>query len=193
MPGNLAIEREIGRRLSEKRLFSLCHVDLDNFKPFADHYGYAWGSEVIKDVGLMLTAILGRQPDPNNGVFVGHIGGDDFVIIADPERAEEISKETVRVFDEQITRFYSNKDRDKGFIIAKDRKGLNQKYPLMTITIAIVTDDGRRFSNPLDMAKKAAALKEYAKAMPGSNYVKEEDFEKEAESGDKPSLPTKVV
>jgi len=183
LPGNLAIEKEIGRRLSEKHLFSLCHVDLDNFKPFADHYGYAWGSEVIKEVGLMLVAALGRRPDLENDVFLGHIGGDDFVIIADPRRAEEISGEMVRVFDEQITLFYSEKDRNKGFIIARDRQDIYRKYPLMTITIAIVTDDGQRFANPLDMAKRAATLKEYAKAMPGSNYIKEEDFEKEAGSG----------
>lgn len=189
LPGNLAIEREIGRRLSEKHLFSLCHVDLDNFKPFADRYGYAWGSEVIKDVGFMLTSVLGRRPDLQKGVFLGHIGGDDFVIIAEPKQAEEISRETIRVFDEQITRFYSERDREKGFIIARDRHGIHRKYPLMTITIAIVTDDGQRFDNPLDMAKKAAELKEYAKAMPGSNYVKEEDLKKEAGSGGVSSLP----
>jgi len=191
LPGNLAIEKEIGRRLSEQRLFSLCHVDLDNFKPFADRYGYAWGSEVIKAVGLMLTAALGRLPDPGNGVFLGHIGGDDFVIIAEPRKAEEISRELVQLFDEQITGFYSEKDREKGFIIARDRHGVHRKYPLMTITIAIVTDDGQRFANPLDMAKKAAKLKEYAKAMPGSNYVKEEDFEKETGSSGESALPFK--
>lgn len=188
LPGNLAIEKEIGRRLSEKRLFSLCHVDLDNFKPFADHYGYAWGSEVIKDVGLMLVSALDRRPDQNNGVFLGHIGGDDFVIIAEPGRAEEISREMIRVFDEQIMRFYSEKDRNKGYIIARDRQGIHRKYPLMTITIAIVTDDGSRFANPLDMAKKAAKLKEYAKTLPGSNYIREEDFEKEAGSGGESTL-----
>lgn len=122
-------------------------------------------------------------------MFLGHIGGDDFVIIAEPKQAEEISRETIRVFDEQITRFYSERDREKGFIIARDRHGIHRKYPLMTITIAIVTDDGQRFDNPLDMAKKAAELKEYAKAMPGSNYVKEEDLKKEAGSGGVSSLP----
>jgi len=183
LPGNLAIEKEIGRRLAENQHFSLCHVDLDNFKPFADRYGYAWGSEVIKDVGQMLTSILDRRPDLEKGAFIGHIGGDDFVVIAEPAQAEEISREMIRVFDEQIIRFYNERDREKGFIIGRDRHGIHRKYPLMTITIAIVTDDGHRFSNPLDMAKKAAELKEYAKPMPGSNYVKEEDFEKEAGSG----------
>ena len=176
LPGNLAIEKEIEKRFSEKKLFTLCHVDLDNFKPFADKYGYAWGSEVIKEVAHILTTLL--RITEHEGDFVGHVGGDDFIIISEPERTEQLCQKIVDEFDLRIMRFYSEKDRQKGFIMGKDRQGNQQKFPLITMTIAIVTDDGTHFQGPLDMAKKAAELKEYAKTLPGSNYVKLEDLEK---------------
>jgi len=173
LPGNLAIEKEIERRVSEKKLFSLCHVDLDNFKPFADKYGYAWGSEVIKEVAHIL--INQVQTTDNGGDFVGHVGGDDFIIVSDPGATEQKCQNIIDEFDRRSMRFYSEKDRQKGFIIGKDRQGNQQMFPLITMTIAIVTDNGTHFQGPLDMAKKAAELKEYAKTLPGSNYVKQED------------------
>jgi GGDEF domain-containing protein/CHASE3 domain sensor protein len=175
LPGNLAIENEIEKRLKEKKMFSLCHVDLDNFKPFADKYGYAWGSEVIKEVARILTDEL-KIPE-NGDDFIGHIGGDDFVIITEPRRAETFCSLLINEFDRHIVKYYSEKDRQKGFIIGKDRQGVQQTFPLITMTIAMVTDDGTTFKNPLDMSQKAAELKEYAKTLPGSNYVKQEDIE----------------
>ena len=175
LPGNLAIEKEIEKRFIEKKQFSLCHVDLDNFKPFADKYGYAWGSEVIKEVANIL---IGYVPITDNGSdFLGHIGGDDFIIISGPEKTDRICQSIVDEFDRRIMRFYSEKDRQKGFIVGKDRQGNQQRFPLITLTIAIVTDDGTHYKGPLDMARKAAELKEYAKTLPGSNYVKQEDVE----------------
>jgi len=173
LPGNLAIEKEIERRVSEKKLFSLCHVDLDNFKPFADKYGYAWGSEVIKEVGDILIKYLQRTDNGHD--FVGHVGGDDFIIVSEPVGTEQKCQNIIDEFDRRIMRFYSEKDRQKGFIIGKDRQGNQQMFPLITMTIAIVTDNGTHFQGPLDMAKRAAELKEYAKTLPGSNYVKQED------------------
>jgi GGDEF domain-containing protein/CHASE3 domain sensor protein len=176
LPGNLAIENEIEKRLAEKKSFSLCHVDLDNFKPFADKYGYAWGSEVIKEVSRILMEEI--KITDQEGDFFGHIGGDDFVIISEPRRADAFCSLLIKEFDKHIMKFYSEKDKQAGFIVGKDRKGIQQTFPLMTMSIAMVTDDGTRFQNPLDMAKKAAELKEYAKTLPGSNYVKQEDMEK---------------
>ncbi len=176
LPGNLAIERELGNRLQAKKTVSLCHVDLDNFKPFGDQYGYAWGSEVLKEVALLLTDEIkgaGAQED-----FVGHIGGDDFVIISVPPRAEEICRRIVAGFDGRIQKFYTEEDRLQGFFIGKDRQGARQKFPLISVTISIVTDDGARFQNPLAMAEAAARLKEYAKTLPGSNCVTEKDVQK---------------
>jgi len=175
LPGNLAIEKHIEMRLAAKRPFSLCHLDLDNFKPFADNYGYAWGSEVIKEVGKIIAQQANNVDDQD--VFIGHIGGDDFVLIAEPRLAEELCGAILQEFDQRSLKFYTEEDRDKGFLTGNDRSGVRRNFPLITMTIAIATDDGSRFRNPLEMAAMAANLKEYAKSLPGSNYVKQEDVE----------------
>jgi diguanylate cyclase (GGDEF)-like protein len=173
LPGNIAIEQQIEQRLAAKKPFSLCHADLDNFKPFADKYGYAWASEVIKEVADILTGALrtlGHDSD-----FIGHIGGDDFIIVTEPARAEQVCQQVIAEFDQRIFKFYEEQDKEKGFIMGKDRRGHEQTFPLMTISIGIVTDDGSRYENPLAMARAAADLKEYAKTHPISNYIRQED------------------
>jgi len=173
LPGNIAIEQQIERRLAEKKPFSICHADLDNFKPFADKYGYAWASEVIKEVADILTGALRTSGQDSD--FIGHIGGDDFIVVTEPGRAEQVCQQVIAEFDQRILKFYEEQDREKGFIMGKDRRGHEQTFPLMTISIGIVTDDGSRYENALSMARAAADLKEYAKTHPISNYVKQED------------------
>lgn len=175
LPGNLAIEKHLKDRLAAQRRFSLCHLDLDNFKPFADHYGYAWGSEVIKEVGQIIRQYA--QSEAGEDVFVGHVGGDDFVLIAEPDRAEKICQCVLREFDQRSLKFYAEEDRQKGFFTGYDRSGNQRDFPLITMTIAIASDDGSRFRGPLEMAEMAAKSKEYAKSLPGSNYVKLEEIE----------------
>jgi GGDEF domain-containing protein len=173
LPGNLAIEHKIQDLLARGQLFSLCHIDLDNFKPFADKYGYAWGSEVIKAVADLLHSYIREMQAAD--IFLGHIGGDDYVIVGAPETIEAICKKLVSDFESHIHGFYEPEDAQNGFFIGKNRQGIMQKFPLITVTAAIVTDDGTRFKNPLEMARVAAELKEYAKMLPGSNYVTEND------------------
>ena len=174
LPGNLAIERAIGERLSTKDVFSLCQIDLDHFKPFADRYGYAWASEIIKEVARIL--LDEREKAGLQEVFIGHIGGDDFVLIADPERAEMLGRRLVDVFDKQIRPFYTEADREQGFIVGKDRRGHEQTFPLLSVSVAMLTGDGNRFKNALEMAELTAELKEYAKSLVGNNFVTEEDW-----------------
>lgn len=180
LPGNLAIENHIEQLLAKGDTFSLCQVDLDNFKPFADKYGYAWGSEVIKEVADILQGYISEAE--LSGVFLGHIGGDDFVVIGNSGHVECICKRLVSDFEKRILSFYAEEDAENGYFIGKNRQGITQKFPLITVTAAIVTDDGSRFKNPLDMARMAAELKEYAKMLPGSNYVTEEYVEKRKSS-----------
>jgi GGDEF domain-containing protein/CHASE3 domain sensor protein len=176
LPGNLAIENRIEQLLVQGQSFSLCQVDLDNFKPFADKYGYAWGSEVIKEVANMLSVYISDAQ--LTGIFLGHIGGDDYVVIGNPDHVQSICKRLVTDFENRILSFYEQEDAQNGYFVGKNRQGIVQKFPLITITAAIVTDDGSRFKNPLDMARLVAELKEYAKMLPGSNYVTEEYVEK---------------
>jgi GGDEF domain-containing protein len=176
LPGNLAIENRIEQLLAKGKSFSLCQVDLDNFKPFADKYGYAWGSEVIKEVAAILQGYINEAKLTD--IFLGHIGGDDFVVIGAPDHVESICQRLVIDFEGRILSFYAPEDAENGYFVGKNRQGITQKFPLITVTASIVTDDGSRFKNPLDMARLVAELKEYAKMMPGSNYVTEEYVEK---------------
>jgi len=176
LPGNRAIEEEIDKRLASGRVFALCHVDLDNFKAFADNYGYAWGSEVIKEVAKIMTeaaAELGGED-----MFIGHIGGDDFIIIGDPERGRAVGERLVREFDRRIPAFLNEEDRRRGCIVSRDRQGNERSFPLLSVTVSVVTGDGLTYANPLEMAKMAAEVKNYGKTLAGSNVVTKEEMDR---------------
>lgn len=144
-------------------------MDLDNFKAFNDRYGYARGSEVIKETAKIIEAAVKAKGGPDD--FIGHVGGDDFVIITTPNRMRDISNEIIDRFDKQIPMFYSPEDREKGYIQGKTRQGVPMNFPIMTISIAIVTNERRRLQDPLEASEIAAELKDYAKTIPKSIYV----------------------
>lgn len=171
LPGNIAIQREIDRRIKAKELFAVCYMDLDNFKAYNDRYGHSAGDKVIKATADIITQVFkshGKVED-----FVGHVGGDDFLTITTPERAEDLCIKVIDKFDEEIPNFYRPKDRKKGFIQSFDRRGNLQKFPLMSISIAIVTNEHRNISHHGKVAQIAAELKKYAKSFEGSTYVKD--------------------
>lgn len=168
LPGNLAIEKSLLVRLQRRRRFAFCHIDLDNFKAFGDHYGYARGSEVLKMVGQILTRLVeGDRQD----TFIGHIGGDDFVLICGPDRVAGFCQRIIKEFDDAIPQFYDSNDREQGFIISRDRDDRVQQFPIMTISIAVVTNERREITTPMQVAEVAAQLKKYAKSFPKSIFV----------------------
>ncbi len=169
MPGNLAIEKEVLTRLSGNQKFAFCHLDIDNFKAFGDKYGYARGSEVLKQVAKILADTVKQEGAADD--FIGHIGGDDFVLITEPGRMHRMCQRVIKVFDETIGRFYDEDDRMRGYIIARDRRDMEQLYPIMTISIAVVTNERREIHTPMQLAEVAAQLKQYAKTFPKSIYV----------------------
>lgn len=176
LPGNRAIEEIIEKQFLEGNAFSLCHLDLDNFKPYVDKYGYAWGSEILKEVADILKEKLFSSSHEN--CFIGHIGGDDFIIIADPDTAEVMSHDVIQEFDRRIIKFFTQNDREKEFIVGRDRHGIFRKFPLVSLSIAIVTHNNtNQFESALDMAQKAAELKEHVKTFAGSNVRKMEEIE----------------
>ena len=168
LPGNLAIEKSLLVRLRHRSRFAFCHIDLDNFKAFGDHYGYARGSEVLKMVGAVLARVA---EDGGQETFIGHIGGDDFVLICAPDRASACCQDIIKEFDDAIPQFYDAEDRERGFIISRDRNERVQQYAIMTISIAVVTNERRDITTPMQVAEVAAQLKKYAKSFPKSIFV----------------------
>jgi GGDEF domain-containing protein/CHASE3 domain sensor protein len=169
LPGNLAIEKELLTRLNETQKFSFCLVDLDNFKAFNDRYGFARGSDVIKWIGNVLAEIkkeLGTADD-----FLGHIGGDDFVLICSPERVHELCSRIVQEFDKGIVNFYDPEDLKKGFIVSIDRNDKPAIYGIMTVSIAVVNTDRTVIREAKEVALKVTELKQYAKTFAKSLYI----------------------
>jgi diguanylate cyclase (GGDEF)-like protein len=171
LPGNIAIQREIERRIAAKEVFAVCYVDLDNFKAYNDRYGHTSGDRVIKATADLLTRIC-KQGEINDN-FVGHIGGDDFLCITRPDDAEDICKEIIHQFDAEIPGFYKPKDRKRGYIQSVDRLGNYQRFPLVSISIAIITNEQRAIKHHGKVAQIAAELKKFAKSFEGSVYVRD--------------------
>lgn len=168
LPGNISISREIQERLDRRKGFALGYADLDHFKPFNDRYGFSRGDEVIRMTGrLILGIVKAKQPQ---GSFVGHIGGDDFVFIIDPDLAEEAAAEIVEAFDSLITGCYDREDSDRGFIEASDRKGSSSRFPVMGISIGITDTRSRRLSHYGEVSQLASEMKKFAKQFKGSGF-----------------------
>jgi diguanylate cyclase (GGDEF)-like protein len=169
LPGGIAIENVLKKRIDSSQPLAFCVLDLDNFKAFNDRYGYANGSEVIKETAKIIEASVktkGTQDD-----FVGHIGGDDFVVITTPAVMRQVSEEIIHRFDRRILEFYEPADQQRGYILGKTRQGIEMQFPIMSISIAIVTNEHRTYSDPLEASEIAAELKDYAKTIPKSVFV----------------------
>ena len=169
LPGNLAIEKELFTRLNETQKFSFCLIDLDNFKAYNDRYSYARGSDLIKWLSELLISIKNEYGDPED--FLGHIGGDDFVLICSPERIQPLCNKIIEEFDKGIPAHYDPEDAQKGFIISIDRNDKPAMFGIMTISLAVVNTDRTLVRDPKEIAQKVAELKQYAKSFAKSIYI----------------------
>lgn len=173
LPGSPAIEEEVMRRVADNESFAFCYVDADNFKSYNDVYGYAKGDEVIKRIAALLTekakAVAGDD------YFVGHVGGDDFVLVTAADKADEAAKAITEEFDRLILEYYNEVDRKRGFITTMDRKNKTRDFPIMSLTVAIVAPRTQQ-KHYAKIVESAAELKHYAKDLgnrTGSIYVRD--------------------
>ena len=171
LPGNLAIEQEVHRRLTREEPFACCYFDLDNFKAYNDYYGFEKGDECLRWVAeLLIDACekLGQEED-----FVGHIGGDDFIYITRPEHFEPIVQHMCQTFDAQVEKLYNEVDKKQGYIEVTNRREEMQRFPLMSVSIGVATNERRVLSSPLQVAEIASELKRAAKQrnVVGSQYI----------------------
>lgn len=169
LPGNLAIEKELLVRLNETRRFSFCLIDLDNFKAYNDRYSYARGSDLIKWLSELLVNIKKEYGDAED--FLGHIGGDDFVLICSPDNVQPLCSKIIEEFDKGIVDHYDPEDAKKGFIISIDRNDKPAMFGIMTVSIAVVNTDRTLVRDPKEISQKVAELKQYAKSFAKSIYI----------------------
>ncbi len=165
LPGNPTITEEIESRLAREETFTLLYVDIDRFKEFNDHYGFTRGDRVITMLAETLIDVAGDQR------FVGHIGGDDFVVLTRNDDAETLAAGITRRFDDAIRALYDPADRTRGWIEAHDRRGRLRHTPFATVSIGIVNVPPGRFDGATAAARAAAEVKEVAKRQTGSAWA----------------------
>jgi diguanylate cyclase (GGDEF)-like protein len=169
LPGNLEIQAEINSLLERKSEFSLIYVDLDNFKAFNDVYGFAKGDLAIKMTADILTDEIrgyGGKTD-----FIGHIGGDDFIVITELQIVKRVCSGIIEQFDRRIKELYNGEDVERGYICTTNRIGEHIEYSIMSISLAVITNIDCRFQNHLELAESAAELKKKVKALMGSGFI----------------------
>lgn len=171
LPGNRAIDRAIDTRINQKIDFCHLYIDLDNFKSYGDRYGYKAGSDVISQVGDLIQIVANEFGNPDD--LVGHIGGDDYVVVTTPDKGELLAQNIISRFDEIVPTFYSQEDRQTQSFFVKDRYGVLRKFPLMSISIAVIHSTRYKYPSRLAISQDSARLKEYLKIMDGSTYMVE--------------------
>jgi diguanylate cyclase (GGDEF)-like protein len=166
LPGNTTISEEIDARLGQRVPFALLYCDIDRFKAFNDRYGFARGD-------LMLVRLAELLDDATRGTecFLGHIGGDDFVVLAPIRDAEGLAGRIAQRFDEMVGYLYEPEDRERGYLEVRNRLGVVEHIPFATISVGIVNVAPGRFDGAIAAARAAAEVKEVAKRQAGSSWA----------------------
>ncbi len=171
LPGNRAIERETSDRINSDAEFGFMYIDIDRFKSFNDFYGFSRGDDAISflaDILVQSSREFGSKSD-----FIGHVGGDDFVMITEPHCAEHLGRQIIEKFDIGVVDLHDEEEAQKGFLQVESRSGDMRQLPLITLTVALVTNAKGRFEHPAQLSDTMAELKRHGKTMTSSVLVRE--------------------
>ncbi len=168
LPGNLSIMAFVEKQIQANQDFACVYFDLDNFKAYNDYYGFCKGDEVIKKTADLIAEIF-----KNSRIgYIGHIGGDDFLSVIHPEEIHELCGNFISRFDGSVPAFYTEHDAKNGYIETLDRKNEKCQFPLMSVSLSVVTSQGNlRFNSFLEIGAVVAQVKKKAKAVRGSVFV----------------------
>jgi diguanylate cyclase (GGDEF)-like protein len=168
LAGNVAIEDEIEGLVAAGDPFAILYVDLDRFKAYNDRYGFLRGDEAIREtarvIGEAAAQIVGAE------TFVGHAGGDDFVVVVPPEHATATAQQIVQAFDEMVPALYDVDDRTNGYVEVTNRRGDLQRYPLLTLSIGIASTEKRAFRHYAEAITVAMEMKQFTKETGASSW-----------------------
>lgn len=164
LPGNLQIQRELQLRVSAGEEVALLYIDLDQFKAYNDHYGFLRGDEAIETLAEVLWQASEGRPD----VFLGHVGGDDFIVLTNPDVVEGLVEDVIAGFEARVDRLYDPADVERGYIEIDDRQGRKQKFSLLTLSIGVATNLGRDVHDHRILVDVATEMKEFAKRKTGN-------------------------
>ena len=167
LPGNIQIEAELRRRITEPEPCAVLWLDLDNFKAFNDRYGWMAGDKAITYLADVLREVARDTPT----AWIGHIGGDDFVMVADARDAENLCESIVKRFDRDVKDLYEPEDAARGTVVVTDRLGREIEYPLLTVSIGAATNEHRKVIDHRELVEIATEMKSFSKKRPGSVYA----------------------
>ena len=159
LPGNESIQREINKRLSQNMHFDVCYIDIDNFKPYNDHYGFEKGDMVIKT----LAYIIEESVNPYDFSFVGHIGGDDFMVITPPQISIPVCEKIIARFEATLPTLHNTEDYNRGYYVSKNRKNEEEIFNLLSLSIGIVSTEVHKIKSFAQLASIATEVKKAAK------------------------------
>jgi diguanylate cyclase (GGDEF)-like protein len=168
LPGNSEITRQVERLVAERQPFALIHADLDHFKAYNDRYGFLRGDQAIKATAEVLESVLSRCEDDT--CFLGHVGGDDFVLLASPESAESVAAQVIAAFDAMAPSLYDPEDAARGWIEIEDRRNNRRTVEIMTISLGIATTVHRPLLTVAEASAIATEMKMVAKEDVRSTY-----------------------
>jgi diguanylate cyclase (GGDEF)-like protein len=167
LPGNFEIVREIDSLLDEGADFAVMHLDLDDFKAYNDYYGFVRGDDVIRLTAEVLTDVAADIPGQS---FLGHVGGDDYVMVCNADAATAVADAAMAAFDARIPEAYDPEDQLNGYIEVEDRMGMAHRYPFVALSIGISSTGIRKFDSATELAAIASEMKMLAKRDPGSSW-----------------------
>ena len=170
LPGNASIDDEIKRRLALGHAFAILQADIDYFKAFNDRYGYSRGDLAIQALARIL---LEEGQRHGGGTFVGHIGGDDFVLLTEAALGEKIGHTVIAQFDRAVPSLYDPEDLARGYVEVPNRLHVLERFPLMSLTLALVITDRLPASHLGQLADTIQELKTRGKGIVGSVLVSE--------------------
>lgn len=172
LPGNVPVNERIDHYLEAKVPFCVAYCDLDHFKPFNDVYGFSQGDEIIRLTGRILCEAVDASQD-----FVGHIGGDDFILVLRSDDWEGRCQGALERFGREVTIFFSDADRERGGYVTENRRGEKEFHPLTTLSIGAVTAEPGMFASCMELSAVAAETKKMAKKIPGNSlYLNQREY-----------------
>jgi diguanylate cyclase (GGDEF)-like protein len=164
LPGNLLIEKEIVNRIFGSNPYCITYYDLDNFKAYNDAYGFQNGDLMLALVADTLKSQAAK------GEFIGHIGGDDFIVICDYHKGEELCKAIIDEFSRKVVSLYHEEDVKNGYIISKNRHGVTENFPIASLSIAGISNRAKLYNSLDDFSNDIAQVKKKCKRQQGNYY-----------------------
>jgi diguanylate cyclase (GGDEF)-like protein len=183
LPGNQAIEDVLADRIARGVSFAFLYVDVDNFKSYNDYYGYQRGDHAICRLADAMCKAL--EAITGGSGFVGHVGGDDFVALTEVGHGRGLAEDIVLRFDRMVPALYDPADAERGYVEVASRRGKPERFPLLTVTVAVVRDPGGVYEHVGSIGAVVSELKQYGKARKGSQVVTDRRIEpkQRAENG----------